>query len=191
MTLQNPEFIMYVGPMFSGKTGALISLLDKHKYQKKSCAVFKSAADDRYNVNAIVCHTGLSVPAQAIHSGDELLERLVNLDTPPDLVAVDEAFMIPGIAETLLWLYKSGVSVAVSTLELSFNGSPFAEIKEMLPHASLIVKCKAVCSVCGADAMYTHKKASSYTDEEIQVGGDELYEPRCFSHHISVNQRDK
>ncbi len=58
----------------------------------------------------------------------------------------------------------------------------------MLPWATHIEKCPAVCPVCGKDAYYTYKKNDDGV--EIAIGGAELYEPRCFDHHPLMNQRE-
>lgn len=175
--------------MFSSKTSRLLATLEKYKYQHKKIAVFKPNIDDRYSVSEVVTHGGWKVPAVCVKSGAEILEYLANLDEEPHVIAVDEAFMIPGSSEALTWLFTYGYTVVVSSLELSSAGKPFHEIEKMLPWATLIEKCTAVCTVCGRDAHYTHKKQVG--GEEIEVGGSELYEPRCYSHHLSIDQRPK
>lgn len=185
--LNNPDFIVYCGPMFSSKTSRLLSTLEKYKYQHKKVVVFKPNIDDRYSVSEVVTHGGWKVPAVCVKSGTEILEYLMSQEEEPHVVAVDEAFMIPGSAEALTWLYTYGFTVVVSSLEMSAAGKPFAEIEKMLVWATQIEKCTAVCTVCGRDAHYTHKKQTG--GEEIEVGGSELYEPRCYSHHLSIDHR--
>lgn len=185
----NPEFIVYTGPMFSSKTSRLLSALEKYKYQHKRTTLFKPVIDDRYSTSEVVTHGGWKVPAVTVKTGAEILEHLTNLKDEPHVVAVDEAFMIPGSAEALIWLYRYGFSVLVSSLEMSYACKPFHEIEKMLPWATTVEKCTAVCTVCGRDAHYTHKKQTN--DEEIEVGGSELYEPRCHSHHIAVDVRQQ
>ena len=124
-----------------------------------------------------------------VKTGAELLEILSEIDETPEVVAVDEAFMIPGIAEVLIWLYRTGIDVVVSTLDLSATAKPFHEIEKLMAWATHVEKCSAVCTECGRDAYYTHKKQVS--GEEIEVGGAELYEPRCFRHHLAVDSRPK
>ena len=101
-------------------------------------------------------------------------------------------FLIEGGAAACLTLYKKGYDVVVASIDLSFTGEPFHEIKELMPYCTRIVKCKSVCSVCQKDARYTYKKTnvkhvevfeSDGSVEQIQVGGAELYEPRCQEHH--------
>lgn len=184
--LNNPEFIIYCGPMFSSKTSRLLSTLEKYKYQHKSIIVFKPKIDDRYSSSEVVTHGGWKAPAVCVKTGAEILEHLSNLSDDPQVVAVDEAFMIPGAAEALAWLFTYGFTVVVSSLEMSSAGKPFHELEKMLPWATKIEKCSAVCTVCSRDAHYTHKKQSS--EEEIEVGGAELYEPRCAQHFPEIFQ---
>jgi len=93
--------------------------------------------------------------------------------------------MMPGVAESLVWLYRNGFSIVVSSLEMSAAGKPFVEMEKIFPWATKIEKCASVCTICGKDAHYTHKKQTG--GYEIEVGGSELYEPRCHTHHILIN----
>ncbi len=99
---------------------------------------------------------------------------------PIDIIAVDEAFMIPNIAKALIKLFQDGYTIITSSIQLSASSKVFEEIRDMMPWATKIEVCPAVCPVCGADAYYTHRKVKDI--EEIAVGGSELYEPRCWKH---------
>lgn len=175
--------------MFGSKTTSLLSSIDRFKYQNKRVAVFKPRLDDRYNVDHVCTHSGWKVPAICIKDGSDVIEKLSEMDEMPHVVAVDEAFMIPGIAKALIWLYRSGYSVVVSTLDLSATGKPFDEVEKMLPWATLVEKRSAVCVICGKDAYYTHKKQVG--GDEIEIGGAELYEPRCLSHSPAICLTDQ
>jgi len=183
----NPEFVVFSGPMFSSKTSSLLSTLERYKYQHKKIVVFKPAMDDRYSTAEVVTHGGWKTSAICVKTGADVLGYMSNLQDNPQVIAVDEAFMIPGIAETLIWLYRSGFTVIVSSLDMSATGNPFQEIEKMLPWATKVEKCTAICTVCGKDAHYTHKKMTG--GGEIEVGGAELYEPRCISHHLAIDLR--
>lgn len=185
----NPSLTVYAGPMFSAKTSKLLLDLERFKYQHKKVIVFKPALDDRYSDTEVVSHSGWRHPAVVVKEGADILEALTNAAEPPDVVAVDEAFMIKGVAEVLIWLYRTGVSVVVSTLDLSYSGKAFPEVERLLPWATRVEKCAAVCTECGRDAHYTHKKQVG--DDEIEVGGAELYEARCFLHHLAIDNRPK
>lgn len=185
----NPEFIMYVGPMFSTKTSKLLMALERYKHQHKKVAVFKPQIDDRYSASDVVSHSGWSAPATTIKNGVEILKILTEEKDSPHVVAVDEAFMIPGIAEVLVWLYRNGFNVIVATLDIGSAGKPFHEVEKMLSWATHVEKCTSVCTACGADAHYTYKKQID-DGEEIHVGGAELYEPRCARCHPAILSQD-
>lgn len=180
----NPTFTVYTGPMFSAKTTSLLSTLDRYKYQGKKIAAFKPQLDGRYSVDDISTHGGWKFPAMCVKTGSDILEKLASLDENPQVIAVDEAFMIPGVAQVLVWLYRSGYTIVVSSLDLSATGKPFDEIEKMLPWATKVEKLSAVCVVCNKDAYYSYKKQVG--GDEIEVGGAELYEPRCVKCHPSI-----
>lgn len=187
--MKNPIFHIYVGPMFAQKTTKLLSHLERIKYQKESYVVFKPKFDSRYSESEIVSHSGWKFPATLVEKGSDILGHLAECDSDPHYVIVDEAFMIPGVAESLTWLYRYGFNVIVSTLDLTYNGKPFKEIEQMLPWATVVEKCTAVCTVCGNDARYTYRKTDD--EEQIIVGGSEMYEPRCHMHHPIINTREQ
>ena len=152
---------------------------DKRFYQKQKVIAFKSRMDDRYTqVGEIVTHNFNKIPAHLINTGDEMLTKIAEQEV--DCVIIDELFLIEGGAAACLTLYKKGYDVVVASIDLSFTGEPFHEIKELMPYCTKIVKCKSVCSVCQKDARYTYKKVSvKHVDtfdsdpsvEQIQVGG--------------------
>jgi thymidine kinase len=189
--MQNPSFTVFCGPMFSSKTSRLLMELERCKFQHKSVAVFKPQIDTRYAVGDIVSHSGWRAQAVTVKEGADLLQHILDSDTDYKVIAVDEAFMIHGIAEVLIFLYRSGFSIIVSTLDMAANGKPFPEVTQLLPWATEVIKCTAVCTVCGRDAHYTHKKVTGGDEHTVEVGGDELYEPRCWEHHLLINNKHK
>ena len=186
------ELILYTGPMFSSKTTRLLMEADKRQYQKQSIISFKSKMDDRYTqVGEIVTHNFNKIPAHLISTGDEMLTKIAEqtaLGTNIDTVIIDELFLIENGAAACVNLFKKGYNVIVASIDLSFAGEAFKEVKELMPYCTKIEKCTAVCAVCQSDARYTNRKTQislSNTNKEgnIQVGGSELYEARCQLHH--------
>ena len=183
----DPTWTMFVGPMFGSKTTRLVGAIDRYRYQNRRIAVFKPKMDTRYENARITTHAGGSIDATCVSTGADILAYVKNLGSC-DVVAVDEAFMIDGCADALLALFRTGISVVVSSLQLSASGNPFEEIKEMMPWATKIDVCPAVCPITGKDAYYTHRKLEGL--DEITVGGSDLYEPRSWEHHHLMNQRN-
>ena len=180
------EFILYTGPMFSSKTTKLLMEADTRQYRKQKIISFKSRLDNRYShIGEIVTHNFNKLPAFLVHTGDELISVL-SKNEEVDVVLIDELFMINGVADVCIELFKKGYTIIASSIDLSFQGEPFKEVQKIMPYCTKIVKCTAVCPVCGDDARYTFKKEQyslSNANKKIQVGGSELYEPRCQEHH--------
>jgi thymidine kinase len=180
-----PELIIFTGPMFGSKTTNLLGAIDRYRYQNKNVITFKPKLDDRYAISKIVTHNGGSVDAHVIRHGNDIMEFVQNYPEKIDVIAVDEAFMIDEVANAVISLFRQGVTIIVSSLDLSATCNPFKEIEKMLPWATKIKKCPAVCTSCGQDAYYTYKKVKNL--DEITVGGADLYEPRCWHHHDEIS----
>ena len=187
--MRMPEFIIFTGPMFGAKTSRLLAVIDRFSYQNRNVICFKPRIDRRYSISNITTHNGNSIEAVSVNTGEEIVNIVNSKDVFFDVVAVDEAFMIDGCAEAMLQLFRSGRTIVVSSLQLSATGNVFEEIRDMMPWATKIEVCPAVCTISGRDAYYTHKKVNDLA--EITVGGSELYEPRCWEHHSFMNQSYK
>jgi thymidine kinase len=180
------ELVLYTGPMFSSKTTKLLMEADKQKIVS-----FKSRMDDRYSVfGEIVTHNFNKLPAHLVSTGDEVINKIVELEDISDIdtVIIDELFLIDGGADACVKLFKKGYNVIIASIDLSFTGEPFEEVKNIMPYCTKIEKCTAVCTVCQSDARYTARKSQSSLsntkdENQIQVGGSELYEARCQLHH--------
>ena len=188
--LRSPEFIIFTGPMFGSKTTRLLAAVDRYKRQQRRVIAFKPMMDDRYIKSKIKTHNGGTLGAYVVSSGEQLLqvfnEHVSNESQV--VVAVDEAFMIDGVAMASLDIFKRGHTVIVSSIQLSSTGRPFEEVKDMMPFATKIEVCPAVCPVSGKDAYYTYRKSDVI--DEIAVGGPEMYEPRAWYHFPPIRQEE-
>ncbi len=181
--LRDPEFIIFTGPMFGSKTTKMLATLERFSYQNKTVIAFKPKMDNRYTDNEISTHSGMKFSAKVVTSGHEILVHVNNLN--PDVIGIDEAFMIDGCADAVLEIFRMGKTIVISSLQLSASGNVFSEVRDMMPWATKIEVCPAVCPVTGRDAFYTHHKIEGL--EEIAVGGAEYYEPRCWEYYSLLN----
>jgi thymidine kinase len=177
--------------MFSGKSTKLLQQIDRYKIAQKNIICFKPKLDTRYTDDGfIVTHNDVHAPCHLIDTGDDLLEIFKELNEKEAVhaIAVDEAFMIDNISDACVRLfYDKKIDILVSTIDLSASLVPFNDVTQLLCHATHVKKCKAVCTVCGSDASYTLRKFSiDSLDEQIRIGGSDLYEPRCLMHHSNI-----
>ena len=179
--MHDPEMIIFTGPMFGSKTTKMISALERCSHQNRKVVAFKPKMDDRYSEGEICTHAGLRFPAINIQSGDEILSA----GREYDVIGVDEAFMIDGSASALLQLFKEGKTIVVSSIQISASGFVFEEVRDLMPWATKIEVCPAVCVSTGKDAYYTVRKIDNLS--EIEVGGSDMYEPRAWTHTVFMN----
>lgn len=179
--MKSPELKIFTGPMFGGKTTRMLAALERYQYQNRSTMLFKPSMDKRYSEEKVVTHKGQEHTSILVQSGDEILQKGMEAD----VVAVDELFMIPNSTTALLTLFRKGKTILVSTLQLSSEPAgykPFEEVRQLMPWATKIEVCPAVCAHCDRDAYYTQRIGKQ--PKQILVGGAESYQPVCWKHSL-------
>ena len=182
-----PKLKIFTGPMFGGKTTKMLAALERYQYQNKNTMLFKPSVDKRYSEEKVVTHKGQSHTSMLVNTGADILERAQEAE----VVAIDELFMIPGSAEAIITLFKQGKTILVSTLQLSSRSAgyeAFEEVQKIMPWATAIEVCPAVCSECDNDAYYTKRLISD--TEQVLVGGAESYQPVCYHHSAIIGERE-
>ncbi|HXD74517.1 MAG TPA: hypothetical protein VN628_12305 [Vicinamibacterales bacterium] len=175
---------VYTGPMFSGKTQALMARLMTKKRAHKNVLVVKPALDNRYDsVDEIVVkqkneqrfEKHASMAAYPIKSTAELCELVSQIR--PDVIGVDEAQFFGEDFSTALAGIARDIDVYVAGLDLDAWARPFGPMPQLLAVADRVEKFTANCFQCGQDARFTQKIGGSAG--RIEVGADDLYEARC------------
>ena len=185
--MTNPTFTIYTGPMFGSKTTRLLGDIDRLKYRGRSVLAVKPKIDQRYEHDKISSHNGGTVQAVCVDNAEELHSYLGKSNYTT--IAVDEAFMIKNIDEVLIDYFRKGMSIIVSSIQLDAEEMPFESIKNMMPFATKIEICPAVCTKCDKDAYYTEALFDiANASQEDRVGSDSMYEPRCAKHYTTFNK---
>jgi thymidine kinase len=173
------------GSMFSGKTEELIRRLRRAIIARQKVQVFKPIIDNRYGVDQVASHAGMTFEAIPVQHASEILNRL---ECNTTVIAIDEAqFFDPGIVFVVQSLSSRGLRVIVGGLDCDFRGEPFGCMPTLLAIAEKVDKLQAICMVCGEPATRTQRlvngKPANYEDAVVIVGASELYEARCREHH--------
>ncbi len=173
------------GSMFSGKTEELIRRARRAQIARQKVQVFKPALDDRYGVEKLASHNGVSLDAVSVQDARQILD-LVHSDT--QVVIVDEAqFFDWSIADVCNVLADGGKRVIVAGLDTDFRGEPFGPVPLLMAEAEVVDKLQAICVVCAAPATRTQRlidgQPASYDDPVIMVGASEVYQARCRRCH--------
>jgi len=163
------------GPMFSGKSEELLRRIHRVQLANKPHLLFKPSVDDRYSKNEVVSHKGNRNGCVVIDTAGEILAY-----PRVSVIGIDEAQFLSGdlvgVAETLA---QEGVRVILACLDTDYLGKPFGQMGNLMAVADEVVKLKAVCMQCGADAGKSQRLTE--TSEQVAVGGSDHYEARCRS----------
>ena len=173
------------GCMYAGKSEELIRRARRFLYAGRRLQVFKPQLDDRYDSAMVVSHMGARHEAVPVAGVADLRTRIAP-DT--EAVCIDEVqFFDPGIVELAVELADRGLSVVCAGLDQDFRRRPFGPMAELLCVADEVVKLKAICMKCGAEASHTFRmiegRPAHINDPIIVIGATEKYEARCRRCH--------
>jgi thymidine kinase len=176
-------FELIVGPMFSGKTDELIRRLDAAERDGLSVATTKPSVDVA-DPGWIVSLSGARRRAVSLPAAADVVE----LAATRDVVGIDEIeFFDPEIVRVVRILSTSRRVVAAG-LDLDFRGEPFEPMPALAALADELTVLTALCAVCGSVATRSQRlldgRPAPREAPTVQIGGRELYEPRCERHHV-------
>ena len=173
------------GPMFAGKTEELLRRVRRAAIAGQRVVVFSHSLDTRAGGERIASHAGLDAPSRAVETAEEIVRAVAAEEY--DIVAIDEAqFFGPPLLDVVRGLAARDVHVIVAGLDVTFLGQPFEPLPSLMVGAERVDKLTAVCSVCGADAIFhARKAAAARSDVHLvteNVGGVETYQALCRRH---------
>jgi thymidine kinase len=177
------SFELIVGPMFSGKTDELIRRLAAAEAESLAVATAKPSVDVA-DPGWIVSLSGARRRAVSLSSAQDLRE----LARGRDVLGIDEIeFFEPEIVEAVRGV-AAGLRVIAAGLDLDFRGEPFGPMPALAELADELSVLTATCAVCGGVATRSQRlldgRPAPRDAPTVQIGGRELYEPRCERHHV-------
>ncbi|WP_182354661.1 thymidine kinase [Flaviflexus huanghaiensis] len=173
------------GPMFAGKTAALIAEIRRLTELGASPDIITHAIDHRGRIGDISTHDGATHDARVVATADDIIRTVTS-----DVVAIDEAqFFGQPLVPAVAHLLDTGRRVIVAGLCVTFDGRPFDPIPELMAVADRVDKLMARCDVCGAPAPY-HRPTQTGLGDALditpdQVGGSDTYQALC-RHHVGI-----
>ncbi|KAL7216399.1 hypothetical protein ACSBR1_028359 [Camellia fascicularis] len=158
------EIHVIVGPMFAGKTTALLRRVKSEGNNGRNVAIIKSSKDTRYAVDSVVTHDGTKFPCWAL----------------PDLLSFRQKFGDEAYAKVA---DHDGKTVIVAGLDGDYLRRSFGSVLDIIPIADSITKLTARCELCGKRAFFTLRKTDE-TETEL-IGGSNVYMPVCRQHYVN------
>lgn len=165
------------GGMFSGKSEELVRRLRRAVIARQRVQTFKPQIDTRHPPEVLVTRDNRTLAAVAVAGSADLRRAL---EPGVEVVGVDEAqFFDSGLVDLAMDLADRGVRIIVAGLDQDYLRRPFGPMPAILALAEHVDKMHAICVRCGGNAHYSQRTAG--TDDQVEVGDNELYEARCRS----------
>ncbi|KAI3986835.1 hypothetical protein MKX01_039809 [Papaver californicum] len=179
------EIHVICGPMFAGKTTALLQRVQAEIDLGRSVILIKSNKDTRYGIDSVVTHDGIKLPCWALPYLSSFSQKLgaVAYDKL-DVIGIDEAQFFGDLYDFCRKAADhDGKTVIVAGLDGDYLRRTFGSVLDIVPLADSITKLTARCSVCGKRAHFTLRKTEE-TQTEL-IGGSDVYMPVCRRHYVS------
>jgi thymidine kinase len=168
---------VYVGPMFSNKSSALLTEVSRLERIGYTSYVFKPNVDTRQL--GIQSRIGVNRAAISVESWEEIA-ALVQLRERV-VIALDELQFMPvqGLGSFLLHHLQRNTRILLSGLLCSTELEPFPSVTVAMSMATKIIHLTAYCKICGEEAAFG---ICNQVKESTVLVGDDPYEPRCYKH---------
>lgn len=184
------KLYFYYAAMNAGKSTVLLQSSHNYRERGMNTLLLTPAIDTRYQYGTVSSRIGLSEPALAFQSEDDLF-ALVNADiqsgTQYACVLIDEAQFLTRIQVHQLTMIADELSIPVLAygLRTDFRGELFPGSQHLLAWADELVELKTICH-CGRKAtMNMRINANGQVireGEQVFIGGNDNYVSTCRLH---------
>ncbi|MGL4634362.1 MAG: thymidine kinase [Beijerinckiaceae bacterium] len=177
---------VFSGPMFAGKTSALIKAINAAvSASAQPVVIIKPAMDNRYADAAIVTHDGVSHMALPVSSAHDVFSAVAAASSESDTTVnifvdevqfLDKPYFEGDFHLVVHSLLQAGHTVTCGGLDLDWRGLPFDVTARLLAMADHVTKLTARCNVTGLPAQKTYKRVVD--GSRVALGAAETYEAR-------------
>ena len=172
-----------LGPMFSGKTTALLEVYKKATLCNKNVMVVNYSHDKRYSATQLSTHDLKMIPCIQILKLCELYDIYNKIDRTEilkyDIILINEGQFFEDLYE---WIYyfvdNHNIDIYVCGLDSDFKRNKFGQMIDLIPIADKVTKLTAWCVLCKnkTPAIYSHRLSN---EKEQCIIGSSNYIPLC------------
>jgi len=181
---------LIMGPMFAGKSSAVISRVRRAEVLGWKTFVITSAKDDRYKESSssakIMTHDKAGIEAFGVTVLKGTREHPEY--SAARLIVVEEAQFFQDLYEFVVAAVEmDGKDVIVVGLDGDSDRRPFGDILRLVPLADEVLRLTSLCKRCGdgTPALFSALcRGHDEKTEQIFVGGSDMYEAVCRKHYI-------
>ena len=184
------KLIFRYGTMNSSKTANLLMVAHNYLAQKKEVFLIKPACDTRDSLTTIKSRAfeeGM-LSNLVITPEMETIEEHIKVYDKIDCILVDECQFLSEKNIDALRSIDMDIPVICYGLRTDYKGKLFSGSRRLFEICDTIEEIKTVCVRCNKKAIINSKflliegvKNTIYEGEQIDLGGEEKYEPLCWN----------
>jgi len=181
-TTNNSGYLeIIIGPMFSGKTSALLDVYKKCKFCNISVSIINHSLDKRYHETMLSSHDQIMAPCLQATELNELWltgDTETNVLRKSDVILINEGQFFSDLYEVVVDMLSHKKKVYISGLDGDFERKKFGAILDLIPLCDKVTKLTSLCSKCknGTHGIFSMRLT---TEKTQTVVGSENYIPVC------------
>lgn len=181
-----------LGPMFAGKSSAILSRVRRARTLNWNCFLVTCAIDTRYDASGakIMTHDKDGCSAIGVRSLEGVREMKDYKESR--LVVIEEGQFFPDLfAFVKAAVEEDAKDVIVVGLDGDSDRRPFGQILDLIPLCNTVTKLTSLCKRCGdgTPALFS-ALVHGNKQGQVCVGGADMYEPMCRTHFLE-NEKHK
>jgi len=172
---------LILGPMWSGKTSAILKIYRQYAFCQSRICVINYEADDRYSESMMSTHDKEMIPCIMGFSMTEIMNSHGDEIHNSDVILVNEGQFFQDIVPFVIEMVEERrKKVYICGLDGDFKREKIGNLLELIPICDKLTKIHALCSQCkdGTIAPFTFRNTH---DKEQLVIGTDIYVPLCRS----------
>ena len=170
-----------LGPMWSGKTSALLKIYRQYSFCKSRVCVINYKADDRYSETMLSTHDKEMIPCVMGFSMEEIMKTHKSEIENSDVILVNEGQFFSDIVPfTINMVEEEGKKVYICGLDGDFQRNKIGNLLDLIPMCDKMSKLHSLCSMCKNGTLAPFTFRSTCETEQVLIGND-IYMPLCRS----------
>jgi len=177
---ENGYLEVILGPMFSGKTTALI---EQYNSNETKAVAINFSGDNRYHESKLSTHDLKMI--ECVNSNELLPLKTNNEIIQSDTILINEGQFFPDLVKFVSFMvdvYKK--RVIVCGLDSDFQRNKFGVILDLIPLCDKVTKLKGKCNDCDNKSIFSYRLSK---EEEQVVIGSNNYIPLCRNCYLLRN----
>ncbi len=183
------QLYFYYSSMNAGKSTHLLQSSYNYRERDMKTVIYTAKIDDRFAKGKVSSRLGIDADASLFDADSHIFNEinLSNQVKKVDCVLVDEAQFLTSeqVVQLTDIVDELNIPVLAYGIRTDFLGQTFSGSAALLAWADKLVELKTICH-CGRKANFVVRRDSNGNavkgGEQVEVGGNERYEPLCRAH---------